>query len=82
MLATIKKWGNSQGLRLTKRLLEDACLGVGDEVDISVNDGSIIISPAKRIRGRHKLNDLAARIPENYQADEMEWGKPLGKEAW
>ncbi len=33
MLAKIQKWGNSQGLRLTKNLLEDAQLDVGDEVD-------------------------------------------------
>ena len=36
MLAKIQKWGNSQGLCLTKTLLTDAHLGVGDEVDISV----------------------------------------------
>ncbi len=29
MLAKIQKWGNSQGLRLTKNLLEDAQLDVG-----------------------------------------------------
>jgi hypothetical protein len=31
MLAKIQKWGNSQGLRLTKNLLADAKLGVGNE---------------------------------------------------
>ena len=82
MHAKIQKWGNSQGLRLAKKLLADAQLGVGDEVDISVKDGIIIVTPAKRIRGRHKLKDLVARIPENYQTGEIDWGKPVGKEAW
>ncbi len=82
MLTKIQKWGNSQGLRLAKNLLADAHLGVGDEVDIAVKDGIIIVSPAKRTRGRYRLKDLVARIPENYQTDEVAWGEPIGKEAW
>jgi antitoxin MazE len=82
MLAKIQKWGNSQGLRLAKNLLADAQLGVGDEVDISVKDGIMIVTPAKRRRGRHKLKDLVARIPENYKTSEVDWGEPVGKEVW
>ena len=82
MLAKIKKWGNSQGLRLAKNLLADANLDVGDEVDISVKDGIMIVTPRKRIRGRHSLKDLVSRIPEDYQTGEVDWGEPVGKEAW
>lgn len=82
MLAKIQKWGNSQGLRLTKNLLADANLEVGDEVDIKIEDGILIVTPAKKIRGKHKLEELAARIPENYQPDEVDWGEPVGKEVW
>ena len=82
MLAKIQKWGNSQGLRLNKNLLSDAQLGVGDEVDISVKDGIMIVAPAKMIRGKHNLKDLVALIPKNYQAEEVGWGKPVGKEVW
>ena len=82
MIAKIQKWGNSQGLRLAKNLLADVQLNIGDEVDISVKDGIMIVTPAKRIRGRHKLKDLVARIPENYQTSEIDWGEPVGKEAW
>ena len=82
MLAKIQKWGNSQGLRLTKSLLNDAQIDVGDEVEVSVKDGAIIVSPAKRIRGRHNLKDLVARIAENYQPSEVDWGEPVGKEIW
>ena len=82
MLAKIQKWGNSQGLRLAKNLLADAQFNVGDEVDIRVKDGIMIVAPAKRIRGRHNLKDLVTRIPENYQPGEVDWGKPVGKEVW
>jgi antitoxin MazE len=82
MLAKIQKWGNSQGLRLTKNLLEDAQLDVGDNVDISVKNGVMIVKPAKRIRGRHNLKDLVARIPQNYETGEVDWGEPVGREIW
>ncbi|MBC2709467.1 MAG: AbrB/MazE/SpoVT family DNA-binding domain-containing protein [Desulfosarcina sp.] len=82
MLAKIQKWGNSQGLRLAKNLLADAQLDIGDDVDIRVKDGVMIVTPAKRIRGRHRLEDLVARIPENYQTGEVGWGEPVGKEVW
>lgn len=82
MLTKIQKWGNSQGLRLPKNLLNYLQLGVGDDVDISVKDGVIIVTPAKMVRGKYNLNDLVARIPEDYQTGEMDWGDPVGKEVW
>lgn len=78
MLAKIQKWGNSQGLRLTKNVLADAQLEVGDEVDIRVKDGILTVTPAKRIRGRHNLEELVARIPENYRSRDLDWGDPVG----
>lgn len=36
MLGKIQKWGNSQGLRLTKALLQETQINVGDEVSVSV----------------------------------------------
>jgi antitoxin MazE len=81
MITKIQKWGNSQGLRLAKNVLADANLDIGDAVDITVNDGILLVTPAKRVRGQHNLKDLVSRIPENYQAGEIDWGKPVGKEA-
>jgi len=82
MQAKIQKWGNSQGLRLTKDLLQSARLEVGDEVEVSVKDGVLIIAPARKIRGRYKIEDLVANIPENHQPEEVDWGEPSGKEVW
>ncbi len=82
MLAKIQKWGNSQGIRLAKNLLADAQLDIGDEVEINVKDGIMLVTPAKRIRGRHNLKKLVSRIPENYKSGEIDWGEPVGKEVW
>ena len=82
MLAKIQKWGNSQGLRIAKNLLADVRLAVGDEVDISVKKGIMIVTPVKRIRGRHSIKDLVAKIPEDYHPSEVDWGEPAGREVW
>ncbi len=82
MVTKIQKWGNSQGLRLGKQVLEDARIAVGDSVDVAARDGVIVIAPLKRIRGKLSLQDLVSRIPRNYKTREIDWGKPRGREAW
>jgi antitoxin MazE len=82
MVTKIQKWGNSQGLRLARQILEDARISVGDDVDVAVREGMIVIAPVRRIRGRQSLKALVARIPKNYKPEEIDWGKPVGNEVW
>ncbi len=82
MTTKVQRWGNSQGLRLSRQILEDARISVGDEVDVLVRDGTIMISPVQRVRGKYSLRQLVARMPKDYKAEEVEWGRPVGKEAW
>jgi len=82
MITKIQKWGNSQGLRLARQVLEDACISVGDDVDVAARDGMIVIAPTRRVRGKVSLHELVSRMPENYKPGEADWGKPLGKETW
>jgi antitoxin MazE len=82
MLTKVQKWGNSQGVRFPQRVLEEAHIAIGDEVDISVQEGRIVVVLSERIRGRHRLADLVARIPEDYEPSEEDWGTPVGREAW
>lgn len=82
MMTKVQSWGNSQGLRLSKQVLEDACISVGDKVDVVVQDGVIVISPLKRTRGKVSLRDLVSRMPKGYKPEEVDWGKPSGQEVW
>ena len=50
MLTKVQKWGNSQGLRVTKALLAEARMNVGDEVKVSVQKGRIVVEPVTRVR--------------------------------
>ena len=82
MLTKVQKWGNSQGLRVAKSLLDEVGIHVGDEVDVSVRRGRIIVDPVSRIRGRYDLTALVSKMPDDYQPDEFDWGPPTGKELW
>lgn len=82
MVTKVQKWGNSQGMRFTKEVLEEAKIDVGDEVNVSVRGGRIIVEPVTKVRGRYELKELLAKIPKGQRAEEVEWGKSAGKEAW
>jgi len=82
MVTKVQKWGNSQGLRLPKQVLKDARISIGDDVDVTARDGVIVIAPVRRVRGKQSLRELVSGIPKNYEPGEIDWGKPVGREAW
>ena len=41
--AVITKWGNSQGIRLSKDVLSSANLKIGDGIEIIANENEIVI---------------------------------------
>ena len=82
MIARVQKWGNSQGLRLSKELLSGVEIGVGDAVDVAVRKGTLIVTPVRRVRGGHDLRELVRRIPKDYKPEELDWGSPAGREVW
>jgi antitoxin MazE len=82
MITRVQKWGNSQGLRLSKELLSDADIEVGDSVDVAVRDGALIVTPVRRVRGALELERLVREIPAGYTPGELDWGPPAGREVW
>lgn len=82
MVTKIQKWGNSQGLRLSRQLLADAAMDVGDEVDVAVREGTLVITPSRRVRGGHDLRELVLRIPPDDAPAEVDWSSPAGDEVW
>lgn len=82
MITQVKKWGNSQGLRLSKALLAEISVVIGDDVDVAVRDGALVVTPARRVRGGHDLRKLVRHIPKDDKPGEIDWGRPVGREAW
>jgi antitoxin MazE len=82
MITKVQKWGNSQGLRLSKELLADIRIQVGDPVDVRAQEGSLVVTPARRVRGGRSLEQLVASVPKDYRPGELDWGPPAGREVW
>ncbi len=82
MLTRIARWGNSQAVRLSRETLARAGLAVGDEVRVEADGDRIVLERARRVRGRHRLEDLVARMPRGHAPREEEWGGPVGSEEW
>jgi antitoxin MazE len=80
MVAKVQRWGNSQGLRLPKHVLESADISVGDDVEVIPQEGQIIIK--KISKRKFDLAEMVSRMPRNYKAFEQSFGKPVGKEEW
>jgi antitoxin MazE len=78
MVSKVQRWGNSQGLRLSKELLEQAKIAVGEDVTISAKAGKIVIEKPKKF----DLAEMVAKMPKNYKAGEFPESKPVGKEIW
>lgn len=82
MVTRVTKWGNSQGVRLSKELLSEADIGIGDAVSVTVRDGAVVLTPVRRVRGCVDLEELVGRIPPGYRPGEVGWGPPVGGEVW
>jgi antitoxin MazE len=83
MITTIQKWGNSQAVRLPKSILETLFLQENDPVEIITENDSIIIKKATRKRRAKKsLEERFENYTGDYQCEEYNWGKPMGKEVW
>ena len=80
MLGKISKWGNSQGVRLPKDVLNHAGISQTDCVEIAAVGKKIVIS---KVETDSSLEDLFLGYDLNrYNAMEFDWGSPSGKEAW
>jgi antitoxin MazE len=82
MIVKVQKWGNSQGIRLSKEILRQANILIGDELEVVTTEDQLVIKPVYKIRGKYKIEDLVAKLPANYQVEELDWGKPVGMEVW
>lgn len=74
--ATIKKWGNSQGILINKSILASTNMIIGDQVSIITDKDKIIIqkTPAKQT-----LEDLFEGYSGTYKCEEISL-EPVGKE--
>lgn len=76
---TLQKWGNSQGVRIPKVLLDLLQWGKDEKLNISTEGRKIVIEPANEPL---TIQKLFARYKGSYEGKEIDWGKQVGKEVW
>ena len=84
----VKRWGNSQGIRLSKEIIRRMDLKENDQVEISVDNGKMIIEKMSR----PKYLNLQERLEAFYHrpiddiyvesTQEVDGDAPAGKEVW
>lgn len=80
MIATVQKWGNSLGIRIPKPLAQDALLKEGAAVQMTVRDGALVLEAQKA--PRYHLTSLLKSITHKNIHEEVDTGRPAGREAW
>ena len=80
MQAQVKAWGNSQGIRIPKEILQDAGIALNEILNITVSGGVIKLEKAFKHR---TLEERAAEFGGELGLDgEYNWGEPVGREVW
>ena len=87
MKTTLQRWGNSQGVRLPKVLVDGLGVKVGTPVmvELSTDRTRITITPTtelRPLRGRYRSEDLIAGSDPKAFRGEHDWGGAQGTEAW
>jgi len=77
MYTQIKKWGNSNAVRIPKELLDNLGLKENDKIEIKIEDNKLIIEPVYK----HKtLDERISEYKGEYNYGEWDTGKPKGNE--
>lgn len=88
VITSIRRWGNSSGIRIPRAVLDKINAQENDEIEILVNEDTLVIKKTKRqhknLKERleafyNKPIDKIGKIDNN---EEELWGAPKGNEAW
>lgn len=81
MTLSIQKWGNSQGIRLPKHLLEYVKWSENEKLLVTVENGRVIIEKEDQ-SVKKNINELFKDFDGVYETEEIDWGEAEGNEIW
>lgn len=79
MTTTIQKWGNSQGIRIPKVILDTVKWNENEEIIILVENEKLIIEKANN---RKNIKELFKDYKGKYEPVDIDWGETVGDEIW
>jgi len=80
MRTRVQRWGNSLALRIPKPFAEEVRLGERGEVDVTVANGRLLVTPIAT--PSPTLHELLARVTKRNIHGEVETGASVGRETW
>ena len=79
-VSKIQKWGNSQGIRIPKKMLETLDLKVNDS--ISIEEGENCLKIKKVEEKLSNIDKLFLNYEDEYEKIDLDWDNEVGKEVW
>jgi len=73
----VQKWGNSLAVRIPKELADKLNIEQGSDIEMKETNRGIEIIPKKR---KPTLEELLSQITPENRHDEIDFGKPVGRE--
>lgn len=79
-ITKIKKWGNSYGIRILKKNMEELGIFPNDAVEVHIDSGHLTITPIKITK--YNLDELLEKITSENLHGEIQTGNAVGAEEW
>ena len=79
-VSKIQKWGNSQGIRIPKKMLETLDLKVNDSISIEEGENCLKIKKVKEKLSN--IEKLFLNYEDKYEKIDLDWDNEVGKEIW
>lgn len=76
----LQKWGNSNGIRIPKNIIDDLNIKENDRLEIVKEENKIIIT--KKSPNYLSLKERIEAYSGRNLAKDFDWGEPVGKEIW
>ena len=80
MTTNLQKWGNSQGIRIPKSIIDEVKWKENEKILMVVEDGKVVLKKAEE--ERNNINELFKNYNGNYDPIDVDWGEPVGDEIW
>jgi antitoxin MazE len=80
MRTKVQRWGHSLAVRIPKPFAMEARLDDQTEVELTVSNGKIVVTPATE--PAKQLKALLSRVTKRNLHREVDTGRPVGREMW
>lgn len=78
MKSRLQKWGNSNGIRIPKKIIEDLNIKEDEILNLEIEDNRLIITKSKR----KSFDEITKNYSGSYVCEEYEPYKKVGNELW